>query len=565
MQNLRTHLQQIHGKGYKVYKGLKGSYRFDNFVLVIDHVQGDPFAAPSKVRVLVTQEVASFPEHTFHNRARAVALRDFLTRQFHKAIMRHVHGSRGSGKSGQVIIDTPGQEILERTSAFINEAQIEIRFTVGLPAQGRRIDGKQAITIFFDELPQVVKDALIYKNLDSEALSRHILTAEDAESLRSQLKTHKLVAFVADGALLPRKSGVDPDPLTCGDSVPFRSPDSLRCGITLPNQGKITGMGIPEGVTLIVGGGYHGKSTLLDALSLGIYNHIPGDGREMVVTDARAFKIRAEDRRRIAKVDICAFISNLPLKKDTRYFSTEDASGSTSQAANIIESLQIGAQVLLVDEDTSATNFMIRDKRMQKLIAGHYEPITPFINKVKQIYREKGVSTVLVMGGIGDYFAVADTVIWMREYVPEEVTARAQAIAREDPDGQPNREAKALDPFQKRVPLAAGIDPRRGKKAVDIKIRETTQIIFGKYKVDLGRVEQLVDASQLRAIAQAMVHAGAKMDKTATMKDVVEALISDVEQRGLDSLGPFKPNDYAQFRALELAAALNRLPSLQIQ
>ena len=101
-------------------------------------------------------------------------------------------------------------------------------------------------------------------------------------------------------------------------------------------------MGIRKGITLIVGGGYHGKSTLLKALEAGVYNHIAGDGREFVITDDTAFKLRAEDGRSITGVDISPFIKNLPNKKDTVHFSTEDASGSTSQAANLMEALESG-------------------------------------------------------------------------------------------------------------------------------------------------------------------------------------------------------------------------------
>ena len=196
-------------------------------------------------------------------------------------------------------------------------------------------------------------------------------------------------------------------------SVPFISPESLRITMNLPHKGKIIGMGIPQGITLIVGGGYHGKSTLLNALELGVYNHIAGDGREYVITDNTALKLRSEDGRSIKDVDISLFINDLPNKKNTHCFSTADASGSTSQAAGIIEGMEAGSKVFLLDEDTSATNFMVRDTFMQEIISREKEPITPFLERAQKLYTIAGISTLLVAGSSGAFFHIADTIIQM--------------------------------------------------------------------------------------------------------------------------------------------------------
>jgi predicted ABC-class ATPase len=374
-EELRRILLKIDGRGYKAYGDIKGIYQYGEFVLLIDHVQGDPFATPSRFRVRIGRDKAGFPESTYSNKSREVALRDFLTRRFAEASRRFCRGRRGTGKGGVIVIDRPDQEILERTSVLVDGGLIEARFRVGLPAFGRTIAGKIAETMLFKELPEIVRASLSYHLFDEKLLFRHIETSEDADELRKGLKSRGLIGFVADGAVLPRASGVDSRPLGKGRVVPFESPDTLRVEIMLPNRGKITGMGVSRGVTLIVGGGYHGKSTLLRAIELGIYNHVPGDGRELVVSDPSTMKIRAEDGRRIEKVDISPFINNLPFGRDTGAFSTEDASGSTSQAANIIEAVEVGAEVLVMDEDTSATNFMIRDHRMQELVSKDKEPI----------------------------------------------------------------------------------------------------------------------------------------------------------------------------------------------
>jgi predicted ABC-class ATPase len=564
-EDLRSTLRRIDGRGYKAYKDIAGQYDFGEYTLYVDHVQGDPFASPSRVRVRVPQRLAEFPEDTYSNRSREIALRDFLTRRFFEAARKISHGPRGTGKSGIISIDRPGQEILERTAAFVTEQLVEARFVMGLPAFGRRIAGRRAQDMFFQDLPQIVRASLFYRNLQEKALCQHIETAEDADFLRDQLDSLNLVAFVADGAILPRASGIDPRPLTVGRVVPFQSPDSFRVEVILPNRGLMAGMGIFRGVTLITGGGYHGKSTLLRALELGVYNHIPGDGREFVVSNPQTVKIRAEDGRRIEKVDISPFIANLPFGRDTQAFSTEEASGSTSQAANIIEALETGAQVLLIDEDTSATNFMIRDHRMQELVSKDKEPITPFIDKVRQLHRDLEVSTILVIGGSGDYLDVADQVICMVEYRPLDFTAQARAIAEKYKAERQPEGGEHFGNIAPRLPMAHSFDPSRARREVKISSKGLQSILFGTHRIDLGAVEQLVDISQTRAIGDAIHYATKFMDGKKTLGDIVEAVRRAIEAKGLDVLNPRLVGDYAAFRGLELAAAINRLRTLVVR
>ena len=558
-------LQRIDGRGYKAYKDVEGTYDFGEYTLIIDHVQGDPFAAPSRIRVLVPQRVAGFPREMYDNRSREVALRDFLTRRFSESIRRFCRGGRGSGKSGLISIDRPGQEILERTSMFVGDECVETRFRIGLPAFGRKIAAKNAESMLFEELPRIVKYSLFFRNLDQRKLTEHIETAEDADVLRAQLRSRGLIAFIAEGAILPRESGIDQRPLTSGRVIPFAAPDSLRMEVNLPNSGRVKGMGIGEGVTLIVGGGYHGKSTLLRAIELGVYNHIPGDGRELVVSDPQSVKIRAEDGRRIEKVDIAPFISNLPFGKDTRTFSTDDASGSTSQAANIMEALEVGARVLLMDEDTSATNFMIRDHRMQELVAKELEPITPFIDKIRQLYRDLGVSTVLAIGGSGDYFDVADRVICMVEYRPHDLTEQALGIAAKYKTERRPEGGEQFGMVSARAPIASSFDPSRGRREIKISSKGLFSIDFGTHRIDLEACEQLVDTSQTNAIGDAIQHTTRYMDGKRTLSEVITLIMKDIGRKGLDVLSRRPIGEYALFREHELAAAMNRLRTLSVR
>lgn len=558
-------LHTIDGRGYKAYKSIAGRYTFPSFTLIIDYVQGDPYASPSRLRVRVPQEAAGYPRETFANDSRRVGLENALAAAFDEAC-RQAGGRRGSGKSGLLAIAGPGQELLERNALFVTEEYLEARFVAGLPARGRKVLGRQAAEMLGEDVPHIVNESLFYASNDRDLLTRFVQVNEDADALRARLRERDLVAFIAGGSVLPRRSGVDDRPLAGSEVVPFQSPDSLRVAVDLPNAGRVEGMGLPAGVTLIAGGGFHGKSTLLDAIARGVYNHRPGDGRERVVSNANAVKIRAEDGRYVAGVDISPFINNLPFGRDTTSFSTENASGSTSQAANIVEALALAAELLLIDEDTAATNFMIRDRRMQELIASEKEPITPFIDRVRQLYAERGVSTILVIGGSGDYFDVADCVLAMDSYVPRDVTAEAKAIAERQPEKRKREGGDDLGPIAPRAPLPKSIDPSRGKRRVRVRARGADAIEFGRERIDLGAVEQLVDAGQTRAIAEGLVHAWDHyIDGRRTLADVVDRVLADVENEGLDVLSPFVVGDLAAFRPFELAAALNRLRTLRVQ
>ncbi len=561
MEILRKKLLALDGKGYKAYKAITGRYAFTVgrlcFRLSVDHVQGDPFALPSRISVWVDMAQARLPKTLWQNAERRVALEDFLARALKQAIGRFVQGRRGSGCSGEIDIAGGGQQVLIRNAVLISAEGVEARLTLGLPAENRRAAGREALAMFFGELPRVVEAALDFDNLDATQAQRHVHSVEDQHSLRRWLRKAGLVAFIANGAHLPRASGVDDRPLR-HHVLPFAAPDSLTRSVTLPNAGRIEGLGIPAGVTLIVGGGFHGKSTLLQALEYGVYNHIPGDGRERVATLETAVKVRAEDGRAIHKVNISPFINHLPFGRDTVRFSTENASGSTSQAANIIEALDCGAELLLIDEDTSATNFMIRDQRMQQLVAGDKEPITPLVRRVRELYTGHGVSSVIVMGGSGDYFDVADTVIMMDAYEPRDVTQQARALAQRVEDAP-----AGLPPFEREAPRCPGpqaLDAARGHRPLKIDTPETGLLRYGRHRIDLSQVEQLIDIGQTRAIGL-MIHYFAR-HYAADCRSLVEGLrqvMADAEQFGLDRFSEYKVGNLALPRLFELAAAVNRI------
>lgn len=564
--DLRSTLEQIDGRPYPSYRDIKGSYDFEFFTLCVDKVQGDPFASPSRLSIIIEHLDSEIPPDLYSNESRRTGTENFLALSYSQACQRTSTRS-GSGKSGLIAIDTPGQEMLPRTCVEIGAAETIVRFSVGLPANGRRILGRAAAELLVEQLPLIVEDALCYDQLDSAAIAKFADTCEDADTLRNVLKDRKLVAFVADGSILPRASGINQKPLA--EAVPFQSPNSLRQTIELPHAGTVSGMAIPEGVTLIVGGGYHGKSTLLAALERGVYNHLPGDGRELVAARADATKVRAEDGRSVVNVNLTPFIGQLPGGKDSSSFSSENASGSSSQAAAIIEALETGCQCLLIDEDISATNLLIRDARMQQLISKDKEPITPFVQRVRSLYDECGVSTIIVLGGSGDYFAPADHVIALDNYLPKDLTLEAKAL--HDENFQPQTLSPgtiALKPEQSlRFAEPSSIDAStrgRGRPGRSlVKTRDARSLTFGEEEIDLSLIPQLVDSSQARAIGAALLYASEKgLFADEPLPAALACVLEIANSRRLSALGK---GDLAGIRLQELVAALNRLRSLKIR
>ena len=561
---LKQLLDRIDHRGYPAYKDTKGQYQFQGYIFSIDHVQGDPFASPSKVSVQVKGSTAGFPEELYKGRHQRAALQDEMTRQFYHAIQKYAFRAKGSGKSGLISVSKCGQEVLERTACEINpkNGDVKLRFEVGFPANGRTINARELEKIVFGFLPECVEQSLFYKNCDKKRVRSIIDLAEDQQYIREELEKKDLIAFVANGSILPRESGVSGKPMK--GAVRFQSPKEMEVTMKLPHKGEISGMGIRRGITLIVGGGYHGKSTLLKALELGVYNHIQGDGREYVITKDDAMKIRAEDGRSIKKTDISMFINDLPNGKDTRGFYTEDASGSTSQAANVIESMEAGASVMLIDEDTSATNFMIRDELMQRVIHRDMEPITPFIDRILELYQEYGISTVIVAGSSGAYFHIADTIIQMDRYEPKEITKLAKETAKDFP-AMSGMENPAEKPVFVRCPRQGrGFKPN---DRIKMKTMGKEMVQINRETIDLRYVEQLADTEQVSSLGYCVRYAEKHLFQGKdTIQNVVDKLEEKICREGLSSLCESNTSvaNLAMPRRQEIFACLNRYRGLNL-
>ena len=574
-EELKSAILRMDHRGYPAYKSLAGSWHFPEYILNIDHVQGDPFASPSSLSVRIDGKRAGFPAAFLETQARRRALEDALVRRFQRETGRLTERAKGSGKSGLIESSRPGQEVLERTACRVKTpgGEILFRFYVGFPAFGRSIAAGELVSILFEMLPKIIRAALFFHQEEAAAFQRLLFLTDDQQALRQFLKERGLAAFVADGAVLPRESGISQRPMK--DAVKFRSPDSLRVTAKLPHAGDVSGMGIPRGVTLIVGGGYHGKSTLLEALQRGVYDHIAGDGREFVVADETAVKLRAEDGRSIRNTDISLFIDHLPGGKRGAGFTTENASGSTSQAANTIEAIEAGSRLFLIDEDTCATNFMIRDALMEKVVRREQEPITPFLNRIRPLYEEAGISVILVAGSSGLFFEKADLVIQMDNYLPCDITERAKDAAREAAaGGAAAQETLPPLPDFHRCPKGerggsrqyGGERQRDGERRRKIKVTGIDEFLLDRESVRLGQVEQLADREQTAALGYALLYLEEKVfDGRTTLREAVEKLRELLEKEGLEALsgGGRTVPSLAMPRVQEIFACVSRYRGLR--
>ncbi len=559
LSDLIGHLHAIDNRSYAAYKAIIGRYTApEGWVLHIDRVQPDPYAPPTRIRIHAPLSLPGLEVLTDHGllatKDRRIAVGDFLTRELY-------WGFKGTSLS----IAAPGQEILERSSVtFIPAPQpeapwlIEVRARVSLPAQGRSIQGREASRIFGRDLTRELGVAFDLTGERAERLVAHVAALEDHRALTEAVRARGWVSFLADGSVLPRRSGVSDEPMRSG-AVPLAAPDTLAATVTLPHAGVVRGTAVGAGVTLIVGGGYHGKSTLLTAIERGVYPHVPGDGRELVATVPDAVKVRAADGRAVTAVDLTPFISHLPGGQDTTSFTTKNASGSTSQAASIIEAVEVGASALLLDEDTSATNLLIRDTRMRALVADECEPITPLVDRVGALARERGVSTLLVMGGSGDYLDVADRVLLMDAYKLRDATAQAAAVVAASP-----RPATALRSFPAPTARACLPGPERVRRGpVRTRSRGTHALTLDREEVDVSDVAGIVDPGQAEAIAFALrALLEQRFEGESTLAQCLEDLEALLDEEGLDALEP-RPAFFVRPRMVDVAAAVNRFRPLE--
>jgi len=570
MDTLGVLLEALDGQPFQGYqKLLNRAFCNHTFRLGLVHVQGSPGAFPASVgHLTLKKSELGLDDGCLSSSARRMATADYLLRAFRAGVDTHARRNRGVQGSGSFQPLALPPQVLERNAVRFDAADVRMAFQISLPAsKDNRILGRQALCMLTREMPAIVQ-ALKASIARSAQLKKHCDVIEDWVVLQSRLPRYGLIAFIGDGAILPRQSGVCQAPMEEG-AVAFQAPDRLAVEVEFPNAGRMRGLGIRPGVNVLIGGGFHGKSTLLNALAMGVYPHIPADGRERVVTHHDTAFVCAEEGRAINGLDISGFIDNLPGRSDAKRFRTQNASGSTSQAAAIIEAVLAGAKLLLIDEDSSATNFLIRDHNMRNLIPE--DPITPLFDRVRELHDTHDVSTLIVAGGSSEYLGVAQHVIAMRNYLPVCMTEQARRLALP----QPCKPAGPLTISDRRRLLIGNFDPayhaRRLDKTIGVRIKplrlQERILEYGDAQLDLSKLIALVDPQQVLALGYALLLARIKYsDKPMSPSALAAALHARIEAQGLEILcgNDNKPLFLARPRQLELAGAINRLRNLRV-
>ena len=557
---LKQEILSLDGKGYKAYKFFEGkSFDYGPFTIRFEHVQGDSFAQPTRLSISVALDEAGFPLSLFNNPTRALALEDYLLRRVSHLITVSKIRVKGSGKSGKVQVQVPGQKILKRSGMLVKGSRLQLIMFAGLPAQGRTVLGKECLKLFSEVLPPIWHKSLIASSINEEKLNRAVETLEDYQFLQSELKKNNWVAFVANGSNLPRSSGAKDTPLL-GERTIFEAPKGLKKTVELPHAGKTEGMAIPRGITLIVGGGFHGKSTLLRAIQDAVYPHLAGDGRERIATLPTAAKIRAEDGRAVSEVNLSAFMDSLPGIHSTEKFSTQSASGSTSQAVNILEALEVGSKLLLMDEDTCATNFMIRDERMQMLVAKAKEPITPFLDRIQEINEIHGVSVILVMGGSGDYFDPADNVITMENFKPRVVTEEAKRLVKNNPGQRKKETTFPFPPICERRWDISRLKFSKGKREARIRTTGLDTLTLGEMEIDVRYIEQIAEEGQLSLCGWILRQLQFTLNESnMSFAEGLQKIFLEIKKNEFDGLLPYNDGLQTIPRLQDVMGVINRI------
>lgn len=579
MNRLNQLISTLADRPFHQVQALKDDYDFPGFNFRLIRVQRSPGAHPASIAsVTVSRHDSAIPAAFLQAGDGKLAIADFLIRRFRQGIDRFALQNRGKEGSGSFHTVELSQKMLERDSVLIDQAAIELRFMISLPAKGPGggvFDAEQARIMMSQELPAIVDATFFYDRYDEQTraqLEQFVDVLTTRTVISRFMQEHRLVVFIADGARLPRNSGIDDRPASGGAVTAFQSPDSLQVDIPLPDGRRLTGMGIREGITCITGGGYHGKSTLMQAILAGVYAHVPGDGRELVVTREDAFFIRAEDGRSIRDVDISPFIGDLPNGLKTDHFSSDNASGSTSQAAAIVEAIESGSRLLLFDEDTCATNFLVRDALIGQVLEASLEPIRPLYATVRSLWSKQRVSMIFVVGGLGLFLMKADTCLLMAHYRCHDITAKVRdrlgAIVDEDApiEGAPSTRRLAADNFD------PAYENKRLKKTIAKRIKPLRnaprQLEYGMDLINLEAVAQIAEAPQVLALGYCLLALRHKINQSAGQPETIgfwmEQLYDDIAEHGLPVLAPDYPGTLSRPRKYELAATINRMRSLRI-
>ena len=571
MKALYQKIRVFDGKSYGLYRSLADkAWDFGDFTLEFLHVQGDPFAPASRILVTAPLQTLGYGGEWSSTFERKLAISDYLLRKLSENVKE-----RFPDKNAAIEVETPGPEMLVRNALWVDNGTLRASLAVHLPGEGRKIQAELAAEILTMTLPDLLS-ASLYRTPENQAgIEKSFQTLETRRAILEELPKRGLVAFVPDGAVLPRESGLSERPLS--GAVPFKTPEELA--VTFDIGGKmLRGMGIPKGVTIITGGAYHGKSTLLEALVRSVYPHVPGDGREGIVVEESAFRVGVEDGRYVRGTDLSCMVRDLPGGVSTKSFSTEKASGSTSEAANLLEAMEMGSKTFLIDEDSSAVNFLIRDRRVRALLGDDREPLIPLTDRIRS-FVDMGFSFILVAGACGDFLSLADNIVVMAEYKAEYAKAEAVTLEADCSDGALKSavtlEARSADRVHKlpdsislpapRIfeefvkPLLPKVRPASAvERQVKVKLNGDSLLQVGQLTADISRAGLLVDKSQKLGTGYLALNL-CQNPEGLPLREMADKLCEKIRNVGFRNLPQGMSRYMSLPRAVDVVAALLRM------
>ena len=564
-------LTELDGQPYTEYQQLVGDFDFARYVIKCSAVDFDVEDAIEPVfTVRVPQTIAELPEYLFDSPVRRTAMEDLLLRRMAGNIDRIANYDHNGVARRHIRISEPNQKILPRNALLLTKEYIEVRFVITMPIQHIIVDGEPMVSIdgamaqqiFFEDLPEIIGNSLLYCNIDIAAADEHVNNMEDADRLRQHLGASGSVCFVADGALVTRIDGQDaPDYERLS---PVEIDETLVEEVEVPHGGAIRGLAIPNGLTLILGESNSGRVDIMDAIAQGIYNHVPGDGREHVVTVADAVNIRSEVGRSIQQVDISPFASSLADGGNPAAYSAKSAGSFTSQAASTVEALEAGARVLLFDEHSSSSTFLSSDTRVSSLLGESSR--NTMAARARQMVDELGISMIVAGSSlIAEFIPIADKVLKVENFCVSDITEQAKAldiVPSTPADGSVNLSSMLS---RSRWAMPSSIDPSIGREDLVIETEDADFLQFGRSIVDLDAIRQIADADQARAIGFVLYYAKLRyMDEGYPLREILDLVDRDLSNEGLNTLVRDVRGDLARPRRYEVAAALNRLPAFRV-
>ena len=558
-------LSEIDGKPFAEYERLLGDFDFARYVIKCMKIDAAHDAENPVFNIRIPQSIAELPGHLYDSPVRRTALEDYLTRNFCAVAGRIARFNESGWARRNIIIAEPGQKILPRTSVVVTKEYIDVRVRIALPykvyVSGERlVDAEMARRVFFEDMPETVSSSIFCCNLNLAEVEDFVNGMEDADRIRQTLSTLGLVSFVGEGSLLAREQDTDlPD---YDQIAPFEVSEAAQTSIDVPNAGKVIGLGIPAGLTVVLGDAANGRKDFMSAIAAGVFNHIPGDGRETVITVSDAVQVATERGRSVQEVNITPFLSESESGNPASY-STRAADSFISQAAATIEALEVGARVLIVDENTSSSAFLTTDARVAGLLGA--TPRASLAQRARQMVDELGIS--IVIGGenlVAEYIPVADTVLKVEDFQVTNITEEAKALNLAVP---PEAPAVNLSPMlgRSRWIMPSSIDAAVGSKDVVIEAIDLNAIRFGRSIIELDSVSQIADESQTLTLGLLLYYAKLRyMQEGYPLREMLDMIDRDLSSEGLGTISRELRGDLARPRRYELAAALNRLPTFRV-